>query len=686
MLGLPRLARSFGRNPLALPAGRKAGFDPSHPAARKNLFSVAFGPNGPTRLDKAAPLTITGAPTPVFDKNVGHAYFFSGASDSVTITGPVVTDFTIGAVFRHPSAPNGTPPAIVEYLTTNNTGSPFGLQAGQASAAIAGPAFTLGTPYFVAVSRKAGSTANFVVVNLLTGVTTTLATSGAIATTARTTYAIGNQGRLAHVGNVYVGAATLSGNFVSMQDLLAWAQDPWAFWYPDPVSANPLRASATAYQLAADPTAFAFSGAPALFGWRRGILAAPASVAISGASATEVAKRKLPASPASVAFTGSAETPTLKRKLAASPASFADTGSAATPSARRKLPASAASFAFTGSAETPTLKRGLLAAPASFAGTSSAATPTVRRRLSAAPASFALTGSVSSLALITASIHTLLADPAVFAFTGLTATPSARRKLPAAPASVAFTGAAETPTLKRRLSAAPASFAETGSTATPSARRKLSSAPASFAFAGSPETPTVKRRLSAAPASFAATGRVSSLALIHALRADPAALSLSGIPATLAALRSGPQSWPIFPNWLVNAPARVLSVAASPRLLSVAAPARALELKALSMPFAGTFSPVTTVERLPLTIDFTNQLKAGDALSGTPTVTIAAHTGVDPSASGLLWGNPALSGNKVTQWAGPGWAPDVTYEITITASTAAGATISLYARITAQAE
>ena len=130
---------------------------------------------------------------------------------------------------------------------------------------------------------------------------------------------------------------------------------------------------------------------------------------------------------------------------------------------------------------------------------------------------------------------------------------------------------------------------------------------------------------------------------------------------------SGPSAWPVAPNWLIRASARVYS------------------LKGLAMPFAGDFSAVDPPERVPLSIDFSAQIPTGDSLASV-TTTMAAYYGTDANASALLYGAPAYSGTVVTQWAGPGWLPGVVYRLTMTAVTAKGATISLYAHTPAQAQ
>lgn len=137
-----------------------------------------------------------------------------------------------------------------------------------------------------------------------------------------------------------------------------------------------------------------------------------------------------------------------------------------------------------------------------------------------------------------------------------------------------------------------------------------------------------------------------------------------------------PTLWPVSPNWLLRASPRRFLLTPKPRIFI---------LKARAMPLVGSFPSIESTERIPLTIDFATQLPLGDSLTGTPVATLTAHNSVDPDASALLWGSPAIVGTQVVQWAGPNWVAGVTYELKITATSARGQVITLHALITAQA-
>lgn len=112
----------------------------------------------------------------------------------------------------------------------------------------------------------------------------------------------------------------------------------------------------------------------------------------------------------------------------------------------------------------------------------------------------------------------------------------------------------------------------------------------------------------------------------------------------------GPSSWPVAANYLL-AP-----VVTSPIL---------------------DFSPVAPATREPFTLDFASQIPAGDSLASVGASKLTAFYGADPNAAALLWGSAAYSGTRVTQWAGPGWVAGVIYCLTLSATTVAGADISL---------
>ena len=99
------------------------------------------------------------------------------------------------------------------------------------------------------------------------------------------------------------------------------------------------------------------------------------------------------------------------------------------------------------------------------------------------------------------------------------------------------------------------------------------------------------------------------------------------------------------------------------------------------MPSVPDFPPFNTTERIPVAIDFTNGLPAGDSVASIVGVSLSVYLGTDPNAASLLVFSPGLSGNVVSQFINVGAVPGVTYRITMTVQTTLGATLSLYSHI-----
>jgi hypothetical protein len=104
------------------------------------------------------------------------------------------------------------------------------------------------------------------------------------------------------------------------------------------------------------------------------------------------------------------------------------------------------------------------------------------------------------------------------------------------------------------------------------------------------------------------------------------------------------------------------------------------------MPFAGTFAPAIPGETKSFSIDFVNDLAAGDSLISA-TATLDCFYGSDPNVGLLLApGPPAIRGTAVSQVAGNtiyerGFQPGVIYRWTVTAKTAGGWTLVAYAHL-----
>jgi hypothetical protein len=95
---------------------------------------------------------------------------------------------------------------------------------------------SIDTPYFIVVS--ASSTAqvcNFLLLNLRTGTyqTASISTSAFSISLFDSRFALGTSSHIGFFNSPYgISAAMASDAFLSIPQMLAWAQDPWSFWYP----------------------------------------------------------------------------------------------------------------------------------------------------------------------------------------------------------------------------------------------------------------------------------------------------------------------------------------------------------------------------------------------------------------------------------------------------------------------
>jgi hypothetical protein len=235
MSGVQRIYR---RNPLAFP-GRAPGFDPSHPASTNVILSAIARADSAafTNLLNGIASTTTGTISSRID-SIGPA-----VSCTTTLSAAVFNSVTLQ------SAPAGMTFAAIfmvatvsDFLNMLFTDGNNALQIGvtnyskvslYTTTIYDGLQYSYNVPYFLAISITSGA-AVFVLKNLSTGsVISNTLTSVTMPT------GIGNGINL--VGRVSYGpqylngimaAAMYSEEHLSLQQLLAWAADPWSFWYP----------------------------------------------------------------------------------------------------------------------------------------------------------------------------------------------------------------------------------------------------------------------------------------------------------------------------------------------------------------------------------------------------------------------------------------------------------------------
>jgi hypothetical protein len=243
------------RNPLAFPAGAKAGFDPRHPASARTVFScVPAGGNFANLLNgshgtiaaAAASPSIHGVlgPSTTLD-NTGQIQFpvaapNGGFDDSTTGQG-----VTLAAIFASNTngfravvgASNNAGNAAI-FIGTYNVGPVFwaNVSGSTLGAYVTTIPFVAGEPYFLIASMTPNADISFLVKNLRTGVVQAqvVAGTGGVGSGFFNTfdyYGLGALGGQSSV-NGPVAAGMLAQRSMSMSQLLAWAADPWAFWYP----------------------------------------------------------------------------------------------------------------------------------------------------------------------------------------------------------------------------------------------------------------------------------------------------------------------------------------------------------------------------------------------------------------------------------------------------------------------
>jgi hypothetical protein len=240
----------FGPNSFSgfeFPAYRAAGFDPTHPAGG-SLVRMSCVPAGggafinllngqastPTNGTFTSPIWGALGPTVTVP---GTSTAYNSVANSISES-PTAT--TVAAIF----AMNGA--SLNGYLVSDETSASatinaLKLSSGEAElllndavTVVITPALTTKVPYFVAISGKV-NLQYYVIVNLLTG--QVIASGSGSATHAPGTnsgaaYAIGGVSTASQTPNVWIAAAMMSRQFLSLDQLLAWGQDPWAFWYP----------------------------------------------------------------------------------------------------------------------------------------------------------------------------------------------------------------------------------------------------------------------------------------------------------------------------------------------------------------------------------------------------------------------------------------------------------------------
>lgn len=228
--------------------GGNPGFDPSHVAsagmaAGHALSAIACANGLMVNLLNGAPGINgnSGTATGIIDSFMGPStvFGFPGVAREINFVAPNVSDSleTIASIFSWSgqasqvtifNAGNGGSQNVALYLTAAGLLSAYSTGAHSSTLSV-----VANVPYFAAASFKNGQAGPVVLKRLDTGAifTDTIADIGPMSANSGGKYLVGNDG----FGNQFYGkivAVMYAPTFMVLPDLVKWADDPWAFWYP----------------------------------------------------------------------------------------------------------------------------------------------------------------------------------------------------------------------------------------------------------------------------------------------------------------------------------------------------------------------------------------------------------------------------------------------------------------------
>lgn len=245
---MAQLQPFFRRNRFAFPAGNP-GFDPMHLAAQElvqgfGVSAIATGSNF-TSLLSGQPFTPSGTGLQnTIRGDFGPCAGVSGAASSgvYQLTGQSTatpSGQTVAAIFITANTNGGNVFAVGSSSTILKVGNSNILrpQFGGAIQTFSVGNLPANVPVFYAASFKPATSCCLVCVRLDTGQIvgqgsiSTATAAGAVGTIFAGNTSVGNQSM-----NGYIAALMFAPIFLSLQQLLMWAADPWGFWYPSIMS------------------------------------------------------------------------------------------------------------------------------------------------------------------------------------------------------------------------------------------------------------------------------------------------------------------------------------------------------------------------------------------------------------------------------------------------------------------
>jgi hypothetical protein len=253
------------RDQYAFPYWATPGIDPTHIAFSNGGQLRFFGfatPSGMLsyangRVTRGVPgsavtFSVDGMMGPILTGGTG------GATTTTTFAnqGAVAdTVHTMAAIYKPLTFTAAFTPSYIYTTSTSNAGVGFEINIGSSTATPQPLGFnpnvasdgnvisssspvvvSLNIPYFIIVSYGGAATTNsviFLLKNLLTGVTRTqtIASTATALGTNNATHSVGSSQTSRGLNGSIAAVAHIS-TFLSIPELLYWAQDPWSFWYP----------------------------------------------------------------------------------------------------------------------------------------------------------------------------------------------------------------------------------------------------------------------------------------------------------------------------------------------------------------------------------------------------------------------------------------------------------------------
>lgn len=234
------------RNPLAYPAGSAPGFNPSHAASRKmgpgrdcsiiasggSYIDILTGRRATLLGGSGAGAKITAGLGPAMEITGTRSYGLTGMSTAAATGCTVAVIFSMSSLANFNSIFTPASSSSSFYITIT-TGVPYFNKSSNIT--FSNMACAINTPYFIAASMSSGAYMNFVCTNLSTGVVISQQVSTSITfPDPESTFTFGNRQAGDYPTNLTAaGMYNASGPVMSMTDMLAWAADPWSFWYPE---------------------------------------------------------------------------------------------------------------------------------------------------------------------------------------------------------------------------------------------------------------------------------------------------------------------------------------------------------------------------------------------------------------------------------------------------------------------